>query len=191
MSDGNRYERWCSTISRHSLSAGTSMLVTGSIQMTGHGVHTVSDGNRYERWCSTRVTLSVPDEVSSGEVTNTVEEHVWGQFKDGKMTGKGTYYFANGNKYVGDWVDNNRTGHGVHTVSDGNRYERWCSTISRHSLSAQRSLSGEVTNTVEEHVWGQFKDGKMTGKGTYYYANQQVCWWLGRWQNDRSRCLWW
>ena len=86
-------------------------------KMTGHGVHTVSDGDRYERWCSTiRVTLSVPDEVSSGEVTNTVEEHVWGQFKDGKMNGKGTYYFADGNKYVGDWVDNNRTGHGVFTV---------------------------------------------------------------------------
>jgi len=39
------------------------------------------------------------------------------------MNGKGTYYYANGNKYIGDWVDDFRSGQGVFKWSDGGRYE--------------------------------------------------------------------
>ena len=49
---------------------------------------------------------------------------MWGQWKDNKKNGKGTYYFVNGDKYVGDWVEDNQTGQGVFTWPSGDRYER-------------------------------------------------------------------
>jgi hypothetical protein len=56
-----------------------------------------------------------------------------GQFKDSKMNGKGTYYFVDGHKYVGDWIDDNRTGQGVFTWANGARYEKEYSQISFHN----------------------------------------------------------
>ncbi len=56
-----------------------------------------------------------------------------GQFKDGRMNGKGTRYFADGNKYVGDWIDDRITGQGVFTWPNGDRYEKKYSQISFHN----------------------------------------------------------
>ena len=50
--------------------------------------------------------------------------HRKGTIENGKKSGKGTFYFASGNKYVGDWVEDNRTGQGVLTYTNGDRYER-------------------------------------------------------------------
>jgi hypothetical protein len=50
-----------------------------------------------------------------------------GQYKEGKMNGKGTYYYADGDKYTGDWVDEQKTGQGVFIWASGNRYELRCS----------------------------------------------------------------
>ena len=36
-----------------------------------------------------------------------------GHYKDDKM--HGTYYFVNGEKYVGDWADNMRNGRGKYS----------------------------------------------------------------------------
>jgi hypothetical protein len=52
-----------------------------------------------------------------------IDECRLGQFKDGNFNGKGTYYFNDGNKYIGDWVDDHRTGQGVFTWASGGRYE--------------------------------------------------------------------
>jgi hypothetical protein len=71
-------------------------------------------------------------------------KHLMGQMKDGNFNGKGTYYYANGNKYTGDWINDKMSGHGVFTWTDGDRYE------------------------------GQYKDGKKNGKGKFRYANGQV-----------------
>ncbi len=56
-----------------------------------------------------------------------------GQFKDDKKNGKGTCYFADGDKYVGDWIDENRTGQGVFTWANGDRYEKEYSQMSFHN----------------------------------------------------------
>ncbi len=53
----------------------------------------------------------------------TFIEQLTGEFKDGNMHGKGTYYYANGDKYTGDWVDDHETGEGVFIWADGERYE--------------------------------------------------------------------
>jgi len=68
-----------------------------------------------------------------------VDECYEGSLVDDQFHGKGTFYFANGNKYVGDWINNKRQGYGIMYFADGDRYE------------------------------GQFMNDKMNGKGTYFF----------------------
>jgi hypothetical protein len=70
-----------------------------------------------------------------------INEYLLGPYKDGKKNGKGTYYFANANKFIGDWIDDHRTGQCVFLWTNGDRYE------------------------------GQIKDGYFNGNGTKYFAN--------------------
>ena len=56
-------------------------------------------------------------------------------------TGNGTYRWANGDMYVGDWVDGKRTGYGRYDWADGSYYV------------------------------GNFKDDLLQGKGAYYAAD--------------------
>ncbi len=70
-----------------------------------------------------------------------VDERYEGGLVNDQFHGKGTFFFANGNKYVGDWVNNKRQGYGVMYFADGDRYE------------------------------GQWINDKMNGKGTYYFKS--------------------
>jgi hypothetical protein len=42
-----------------------------------------------------------------------------GSIRDGKRHGQGTYTYANGDKYVGEWRDGKRHGQGILTYADG------------------------------------------------------------------------
>src|SRR5882672_7783115 len=64
-----------------------------------------------------------------------------GNFRNGKLNGKGTYTFANGNRYQGDFLDGNFHGKGIFTLPSGNRYE------------------------------GDFVNDKFSGKGIYTFPN--------------------
>ncbi len=45
---------------------------------------------------------------------------------DNCATGTGTYYFANGDRYEGEWKDGNKDGLGTYYFADGNRAkEEW------------------------------------------------------------------
>ena len=46
-----------------------------------------------------------------------------GEWKDGEKDGQGTFYFANGDRYVGEWKDDKRTGQGTFYFANGDRYE--------------------------------------------------------------------
>jgi len=35
------------------------------------------------------------------------------------MNGKGVYYYANGNRYDGDWKDDKKNGKGIYYFADG------------------------------------------------------------------------
>jgi hypothetical protein len=56
-----------------------------------------------------------------------MNEQVLGQFKDDQVNGKGTFYYANGDKYTGDMVNCKKEGQGVYIWTSGNRYEVRCS----------------------------------------------------------------
>jgi hypothetical protein len=58
---------------------------------------------------------------------NNFYEQNWGQFKDGKMNGKGTYHYADGEMCVGDWVDGEESGYCIATSPRGDRFEMSCS----------------------------------------------------------------
>ena len=47
----------------------------------------------------------------------------YGQFKDGKKSGYGTYTYANGEIYIGNFVNNVYQGYGKFTWKNGNYYE--------------------------------------------------------------------
>ena len=55
--------------------------------------------------------------------------------------GQGTYIWASGEKYVGDWKDGKNNGQGTYTWPDGRKYV------------------------------GEFKDGLLNGQGTYTWPN--------------------
>ena len=42
-----------------------------------------------------------------------------GDYKENKRTGKGTYYWHNGDKYVGEWKNDKRDGEGTFYNNDG------------------------------------------------------------------------
>ena len=81
--------------------------------------------------CSTAMHPASPQSIAS-------------QFKDGKFHGKGTYTWANGDKYDGQWKDDKMHGEGTETFAGGDKYV------------------------------GQYKDGKKHGFGKYTYANGTV-----------------
>ncbi len=54
---------------------------------------------------------------------DVMEERLWGEYKDEKMHGKGTYNFADGRNYTGDWVHGKKMGHGVFISTNGDRYK--------------------------------------------------------------------
>ena len=56
-------------------------------------------------------------------VDSMLSECEWGQWKNDAETGQGTYWFPNGDKYVGDFKDGKKEGEGEMTWPSGNRYQ--------------------------------------------------------------------
>ena len=46
-----------------------------------------------------------------------------GEFKDDKKNGQGTFTWENGNKYVGEYKNDKRDGQGTYTYANGEKYE--------------------------------------------------------------------
>ena len=67
-----------------------------------------------------------------------------GEFKDDKYHGQGTYTYASGDKYVGEYKDNKKHGQGTYTFAGGDKYV------------------------------GEFKDDKYHGQGTYTFASGSI-----------------
>ncbi len=44
-----------------------------------------------------------------------------GDWRDGKITGRGLRTFASGNRYEGNFINNQRHGHGIYTWSNKDR----------------------------------------------------------------------
>ena len=84
----------------------------------------------------------------SGNCINGIGTYTWadgakyvGEYKDDKRQGQGTFTYPDGDKYVGEWKDNKRQGQGTFTYASGVKYV------------------------------GEWKDDKKHGQGTYTFKN--------------------
>lgn len=46
-----------------------------------------------------------------------------GEYRGGRMNGRGVYAFSNGNRYEGDWLNDDFHGRGAFIYANGNRYD--------------------------------------------------------------------
>jgi len=58
-----------------------------------------------------------------GTLTSPEGHRYVGQFKDNKFNGQGTYAAVDGSKYVGEWKDGKTHGQGTLTKQDGTKFE--------------------------------------------------------------------
>ena len=64
---------------------------------------------------SVEKALTLERNFANGEI-------YFGEFKEDKFNGKGTFNHANGDVYEGEWVDNIRSGQGTLTLKDGTKF---------------------------------------------------------------------
>ena len=98
-----------------------------------------------------------------------------GEFKDGLRHGEGTYTFANGAKYVGEWKDGVYHGQGTLSYVDGEKYV---------GEFKEDMFNGKGTYTFangNKYV-GEFKDGLRHGQGTLSYVDGEE--FSGQWEYD-------
>jgi hypothetical protein len=112
-----------------------------------------------------QIATILPPCPASGYWDNCFGTYTWasgdtyvGEFKDNKQHGQGTYTWASGNKYVGEWKDNNRHGQGTYTHGKG----EW---------------------EGDKYV-GEYKYGKKHGQGTYTAANGDK--YVGEYKYDKK-----
>ena len=87
-----------------------------------------------------------------------------GENKNGKYSGQGTYTFANGDKYVGEYKDGRCNGYGTFTYAIGDKYVG-------AFINGKGNGQGTYTFASGEKYVGAFIDGKYNGQGTYTFAN--------------------
>ena len=92
-----------------------------------------------------------------------------GEWKDGKYSGQGTYTFGHssewaGDKYVGEYKNGKRHGQGTFTFASGNKYVgEW--------KDDKYNGQGTYTFASGNKYVGEFKNGKKHGQGTFTFAS--------------------
>lgn len=80
------------------------------------------------------------------------------------LNGYGTYQYANGNRYVGDFKNGNPDGQGILYFANGNKYLG-------HWQQNWRQGEGRFIFTEGHEYLGQFERNQFHGKGLMRYAN--------------------
>eukprot|EP01038_Epipyxis_sp_PR26KG_P003957 gene3957-5674_t len=96
-----------------------------------------------------------------------VNEGYEGEYKNGKMHGKGVFIFSNGEVYDGDWIDNKKHGRGVYTYSNGEVSDGDWMEDKKHRKGIFTYSNGNVFN-------GDYINDNMNGKGVMTYSNGDV-----------------
>ena len=78
-----------------------------------------------------------------------------GEFKDGLYNGQGNYIFTNGNKYVGEFKGNNFNGQGTFTYTDGSKYVGEFNEDYFNGQGVEYSARGSITKQ------GRWANGKL------------------------------
>ena len=79
----------------------------------------------------------------------------------------GTYTWADGNKYVGEWQDNDFNGQGTYTWADGTKYVgKW--------QDGRRNGQGTLTYANGNKYVGEYREDLKNGVGTLVSPNGTV-----------------
>ena len=92
------------------------------------------------------------------------ETRTSGQFRNGKVNGRGISIWPSGNRYEGEYRDGKRNGRGIFTWAGGNRYEGEYRDGKKHG-------SGIFTWPDGGRYEGEYRDGKQNGQGTELWSN--------------------
>ena len=87
-----------------------------------------------------------------------------GEWRDDRKNGQGTYTYANGDKYVGEWTDGLPNGQGTYSLSDGRKYVGEFRDDKRHG-------QGTFTYANGNKYVGEFRDDIFNGQGTYTFGS--------------------
>ena len=90
---------------------------------------------------------------------------------------QGTYTFANGDRYEGEWRDNKSHGRGTYTFADGDRFVGEFRDDKSHG-------QGTFTFANGDRFVGEYRDGKRNGQGTFTFANGDR--YVGELRDDKS-----
>ena len=99
----------------------------------------------------------------------------FGQVKDGKPSGQGTFTWANGGRYVGQFKNGQRNGQGTSTFKDGSSY---VGEFKDDKFNGQGTLT---LKDVSRYVGG-WKDGKRNGQGT---STSSTSIYVGEFKDDK------
>ena len=104
-----------------------------------------------------------------------------GEYKDDKGNGQGTYTFANGDKYVGEYKDDKRNGQGTYTYANGDKY---VGEYKDDKGNGQGTFTfGPNTEWAGDKYVGEYKDDKFNGRGTYTFASGNK--YVGEFKDDK------
>jgi hypothetical protein len=113
-----------------------------------------------------------------GTLTYDNGDRYEGDFVEAKRVGHGTYTHANGDRYEGDFRDDRRTGRGMFTYHDGGRYEG-------DFVDGHFQGSGAFTYADGSRYEGEFRGGIPNGYGTYKASSGEML--TGNWSNGCFR----
>ena len=82
-----------------------------------------------------------------------------------------TYTFANGDKYVGEWMNGMKNGQGTFTWANGDKYVGEYKDDKKHGKGTYTFGKGEWEGEKYE---GEHKDGKIRGQGTFTFADGTI-----------------
>ena len=92
------------------------------------------------------------------------------------FNGNGTWKFANGDKYEGQWVDSKMHGFGKYEFSNGDRYNG-------DFHDNKRDGTGTYVWKDKGIYKGQWKKDKREGSGTFKWKNSAT--YIGFWKDDQ------
>lgn len=99
-----------------------------------------------------------------GECTFPTGDKYAGDFKNGRIHGRGILYYKDGSKYIGNWNNQQRAGKGRMVFANGNEY---LGAFKDNQINGEGTMTYTNGNIYE----GQWLDGKPHGKGLFTYTN--------------------
>ena len=87
-----------------------------------------------------------------------------GEFRNDKPNGQGTATYPNGDQYVGEFRNSKKHGQGTFTFVSGNKYVGEYRDDQKHG-------QGTYTHPDGNKYVGAWRDNKQNGQGTYTFAN--------------------